>query len=70
MLLVLLEIKYIIERYRKMKKWDLETLTELYIFRGYSKKTAAAMAKNYLKELTREKTDLEKYQAAQEMQYN
>ena len=53
-----------------MKKWNLETLTELYIFRGYSKKTAAAMAKNDLKELTREKTDLEKYQAAQEMQYN
>lgn len=41
-----------------MKKWTIETLTELWISRGYSKKVAAKMAeidyKNMNKELAHE----------------
>ena len=51
-------------------KWTIEKLTQLWINRGYSKKTAAAIAEKEFKELTREKTDIENYQTMQEMQYN
>ncbi len=53
-----------------MKQWTYENLVELYRYRGYSKKTAEAMARVEYDRMNKPKDDLEQYQIAQEMLYN